>query len=188
MSIVYQKLKSAFWVTLHRKVNEIYWLNSPQQESQRLCSEKAEFRSYLVNRKGKEQSDKPQLGMLEIREQNSNRMGLSPLHRLSYPTPVPQGQATQEAWTLSCMPTQPMIIISSLSLWSTMALLTLCPDLGRKLAQEGSLTLALSFNHKCWLKINNSPSFLFPFLCIFFSFFMYFISFMLSLVNRLETI
>ena len=44
----------------------IDWFNSPKQEGQGLCSEKAEFRSHLVNRKGRDQSDKPKLGMLEI--------------------------------------------------------------------------------------------------------------------------
>lgn len=67
----------------------INWLNSPKQEGQGLCSEKAEFSSHLVNRKGRDQSDKPKLGMLEITEQNSNRMGLSPLRRLPYLTLVP---------------------------------------------------------------------------------------------------
>lgn len=63
-------------------VKSIDWFN--KQERQGLCSEEAEFRSHLVNRKGRDQNDKPKLDMLEISKQNSNRMGLSPLCRLPY--------------------------------------------------------------------------------------------------------
>lgn len=57
--------------------------------------------------------------------------------------------------------TQLVIFIASLSLWSTIRRLTLSPELERKLAREGPLTLALSFdfNHKHWLKINTPPSY-----------------------------
>lgn len=57
----------------------------------------AEFGSHLVNRKGRDQCDKPKLDMLETREQNSNRMGLSLLRRIPYPTLVPGGQVTWKA-------------------------------------------------------------------------------------------
>lgn len=88
------------WFCTEKSTKFIGRFNSPKQEGQGLCSEKAEFRSHLVNRKGRHQSDKPRLGMLEISKQNSNRMGLSPLCRLLYPTLVPWGQVTSKAWTL----------------------------------------------------------------------------------------
>jgi len=83
------EIQPLVWFCTEKSMKFIDWLNSPKQEGQGLCSGKAEFRSHLVNRKGRDQSDKPKLSMLEISEQNSNRMGLSPLCRLPYLTLVP---------------------------------------------------------------------------------------------------
>lgn len=88
--------------------------------------------------------------------------------------------------------TQPMIFISSFSLWPTMTQLTLCPDLERKLAQEWPLTLTLSFsfNHNHWLKIN-PPRLPIPFFVhlLLFTFHVFStFSFMFCLANKIESI